>query len=152
MSRKALARIVTRWYWFLVASLLVSRVRTGDGQMSESEILDGFLQMIRRVIREELKAAGHGDEWHDQRSSQCRASLGRNRWCKAVRERLQRSPEDAHARIIAGRYLLDTRGLSEELERASERPAPAVAKVAAEPAPDSSPRVARVISLLQGNR
>jgi len=104
------------------------------------------------VFREELSANGAGDEWHDQQSPQCRASLGRNRWCKAVRERLQRDPDDAHARLIGKRYLLDTQGLSEELERASRRPAPTVAK--AEPAPpaDESPRVQRVMRLLGGGQ
>lgn len=125
------------------------------------EMLRGLLrspegkELIREfvaVFREELVANGQGDEWQDQKSSQCRSSLGRNRWCKAVRERLERDPGDPHAKHIGDRYLLDTVGLSEELERASRRPAPTVAKVAPCPYPDESPRVTRVLRLLGGSQ
>lgn len=100
------------------------------------------------LCREELSANTQGLEWYDQRSSQARASLGRNRWCKAVRERLQRNPQDPHAKHIGDRWLLDTQGLSEELDRASQAP-PSIAKAEPPPEPDEAPAVARVRHLLQ---
>lgn len=108
-----------------------------------------LLRVVVAAIREELSANTDGCEWHDQRSSHCKASLGRNRWCRAVRERLERDPDDAHARIIGDRYLLDTQGLSEEMDRANQRPAPTVVKVVPAPDPDESPRLARVQHLLR---
>lgn len=134
----------------------------GAGAVMQSawrEVLRGILRSpegreIAReflaIVREELTANTSGLEWYDQKSPQARASLGRNRWCRAVRERLQRDPRDPHAKHIGDRWLLDTQGLSEELDRASNAPPPSIVKASPPPEPDESPRAARVRDLLRG--
>ncbi len=101
------------------------------------------------AFREELRSHNDSDEWVDQRSPKSRV-LGRNRFCKAVRERLERNPQDPHARIIGDkdpRYLLDAVGLAEEMERANVRPS--VAKVSP-PADPEAATAERVLRLLKG--
>lgn len=114
-----------------------------------------FVREIARefvaVFREELAANADGAEWYDQKSSQCRESLGRNRWCKAVRARLQRDPHDPHAKHIGDRFLLDTQGLSEELDRASRVPMIAKAPAPRPPADPEMAGAARVKHLLGGH-
>jgi hypothetical protein len=118
---------------------------------SDPEAREAIREMVQ-LFRDELMVANGGDEWSDQRSAKCRATLGRNVWCRAVKERIARDPEDTHARIVGAdsrrRYLLDTVGLSEELSRASQKPV--IAKVSPAPTSDpaESPHVARVLSLL----
>lgn len=127
----------------VLRDLIREALRSPEGR----EIAREFIALCR----EELSANQQGLEWYDQKSPQCRGSLGRNRWCKAVRERLQRDPKDPHAKHIGDRWLLDTQGLSEELDRASSLPPPTVKKAPAEPVTDESPRVAKVLSLLRSN-
>lgn len=87
---------------------------------------DSFLKALAKELAPyllaELRAANESDEWSDQRSPKSRATLGRNRWCSAVKRRLENDPEDTHARIVGDRFLLDTVGLSEELARIGKPP------------------------------
>lgn len=102
------------------------------------------------LLKSELMVANEGDEWIDQ--SRGRTILGRNKWCAAVRDRLERNPEDPHARIVGGRYLLDTVGVCEERDRI-HRARPRVRKAAAEATPeDASPHVTRALRLLRSEK
>lgn len=114
--------------------------------------MESFLKSLARELAPyliaELRAANEGDEWIDQRSPRAKRSLGRNRFCKAVQERLERDPNDPHARIIGDRYLLTPVGLAEEMARANRAPAPSVAKASAAD-PDAA-GAERVLRLLRG--
>lgn len=114
--------------------------------------MDSFLKQLAKELAPyliaELRAANEGDEWADQRSPKCKATLGRNRWCAAVRQRLEADPDDPHARLVGDRYLLDTVGLTEELTRIGK---PSVAKPPTPPDPDGA-GAARVLQLLQGGK
>lgn len=121
------------------------------------ELLRGLLQdpearvLIREcftMLRNELMVANEGDEWVDQKRGS--AILGRNTWIEAVRARLERDPQDPHARIVGKRYLLDTVGICEERDRI-HRARPMVKKTA--PAPEvESPHASRALRLLRGEK
>lgn len=101
------------------------------------------------LLKSELMVANEGDEWIDQ--SRGRTILGRNKWCAAVRARLERDPEDPHARIVGGRYLLDTVGVCEERDRAHQA-RPKLRKAPAPTVDTESPHVSRALRLLRGER
>jgi hypothetical protein len=90
------------------------------------EVLGGPLEqwfegLLRRVVREEIAAAGHpADDWRDQRGSPL---LGPRRHCAAVRRRLGIDPHDPMAKIVGDRFLLTTDAIAEELERIGRKPA-----------------------------
>lgn len=115
---------------------------------------DSFLKALARELAPyliaELRAANEaGEEWIDQRRGG--ELMGRNRFCQAVKDRLDRDPADPHARRIGKRYLLDSVGLAEEMERANQRPS--VAKAEAPPQVSADPEAAtaeHVLRLLQG--
>lgn len=114
--------------------------------------MESFLKALAKELAPyliaELRAANEGDEWIDQRSPKCKATLGRNRWCRSVKERLERDPKDPHARKVGDRYLLDTVGLSEELTRIGS-PEVAKAKPSTPIDPDQQ-GAERVLRLLKG--
>jgi hypothetical protein len=81
-----------------------------------------FENLLRKVVREELAAAGHpADDWRDQRGSPL---LGPRRHCAAVRRRLDADPHDPMAKIVGDRFLLTTDAIAEELERIGRKPSP----------------------------
>lgn len=81
------------------------------------ELLEGLL---RRIVREEVAAAGHpSDEWRDQSQSPI---LGSRRHCRAVRRRLAANPQDPSAKRVGDRFLLTPEAIAEELDRAGHRP------------------------------
>lgn len=126
-------------------------------QSAWREIVRGLLrspegkELVREfanALRQELAANVQGDEWVDQKSPQARATLGRNRFCEAVRRRQAANPDDPAVNRIGDRYLMTTAALAEELARVGKRPA--VAK--AEPADPETSGASRVLHLLNGSR
>lgn len=99
------------------------------------------------ICRRMQGTTNQGDGWVDQ-SHGCKI-LGRNKWIKAVRDRLERDPDDPHARIVGDQYLLDAVGVSEERDRA-HKARPVLRKT--EPAPDESVNVTRALRLLRGEK
>jgi hypothetical protein len=103
------------------------------------EVLGGPLEqwfegLLRRVVREEIAAAGHpADDWRDQRGSPV---LGPRRHCAAVRRRLDADPRDPTAKIVGDRFLLTTDAIAEELERIGRKPS-LVAKCSTVAPPES---------------
>ncbi len=83
-------------------------------------LLEWFEGLLRRVVREEVAAAGHpADSWRDQSQSPV---LGSRRHCRAVRHRLAADPQDPQAKRIGDRFLLTQEAIAEELDRVGHKP------------------------------
>ncbi len=91
-------------------------------EIFSKELAKQLAKELAPYLIAELRAANESDEWADQRSPKCRATLGRNRWCTAVKRRLDLDENDPHARKVGDRFLLDAVGLSEELARVGKPP------------------------------
>jgi len=98
------------------------------GGVSSEDIVQWFFGVLRQVIREELRAQTHADEWVPQKGS----ALGNRRHCAAVRRRIQQG--EGGAALRGKRYLLTTSALTEELTRGGPPPA-----VMTKTAPPSTP-------------
>lgn len=125
-----------------------------DEQLEQAlgPVMGPVVQALGDYICRRMQAGTLEDDgWIDQ--SQGRKILGRNKWCAAVRARLERDPEDPHARIVGDQYLLDSVGVREERDRVhGARP-----KVRKTAPPDSSeeessPHVSRALRLLRGEK
>jgi hypothetical protein len=93
-------------------------------------IVEWFEERMRKVVRDELAAAGHpADGWRDQR----RSTLGPRRHCLAVRRRLEADPNDPSAKIVGDRFLLTAEALAEELDRLGLKSGPATAPAPRKP-------------------
>jgi hypothetical protein len=116
--------------------------------LRDPEVRDAAREIFG-VLKNELMVANEGDEWFDQKHGS--SVLGRNKWINAVRARLDRDPNDPHARIVGDRYLLDTVGISEERDRV-HRSRPQVRKAPAPTVETESPHAARALRLLRGEK
>jgi hypothetical protein len=97
-------------------------------------LLEWFEALLRRVVREELVAAGHPvDGWRDQRQS----PLGPRNHCRAVRRRLEANPQDAGAKKVGDRFLLTADALAEEMDRLGRSPGGKAAGAATPRSPQS---------------
>jgi hypothetical protein len=110
----------------------------------------GVLLECFSLLKSELMVANEGDEWLDQ--SRGRAILGRNTWINAVRARLERNPQDPHARIVGDRYLLDTVGVCEERDRIHQARPKVRKTVPVATTEEASPHVSRALRLLRGEK
>lgn len=108
-----------------------------------------LVQTIGDYILRQLQTGAANEEWTDQKRG--RAILGRNKWIKAVRDRLERDPKDPHARIVGDRYLLDAVGISEERDRAHQA-RPVLRKTEPPESDTESPNVTRALRLLRGDK
>lgn len=109
-------------------------------------VLEWLEGLLRRVVREEVAAAGHpADNWRDQSQSPV---LGSRRHCRAVRRRLAANPQDPSAKRVGDRFLLTQEAVLEELDLIGRRP-DAHPPAATKPSTPEDEALARVQRRLQ---
>lgn len=106
--------------------------------MSEADLVRGFEAFLASVVRRELQACRHGDEWVDQfRSPLCLPGQDHSRrHCNIVKRRIRERLPGAYISPDGKQYFLTTAALAEECSRAEQESesGPDVAKTQPEPA------------------